>query len=99
MGQFKAIKIGIMLMALSTAAWAQSAPAWAATESSGNGTVNYSERTITATGIGAVPANAANVGQARANAIRAAQLDALRNLVEVVKGVRVNSETTVANNM
>ena len=99
MGQKKGIKIWIMLVALSTAAWAQSAPAWAATESSENGQINYSQRVITATGIGAVPANAPNVGAARANAIRAAQLDALRNLVEVVKGVRVNSETTVENSM
>ena len=99
MGQKKVIKTWIMLVALSTAAWAQSAPAWAATEATENGKINYSQRVITATGIGAVPANAPNVGAARANAIRAAQLDALRNLVEVVKGVRVNSETTIENSM
>ena len=36
---------------------------------------------------------------ARANAIRGAKLDALRNLVEAVQGVRLSSETTVRNNM
>ncbi len=50
---------------------------------------------ITATGYGAVPANAPNVGAARAIAIRAAKLDALRNLLETVKGVRIDDHTTV----
>ncbi len=63
------------------------------------GMVDYSNRVITATGIGAVPPNAPNVGAARANAIRAAKVDALRNLVEAVKAVRITSETTVSNNM
>lgn len=93
------LKIWIATAALTATAIAQSVPAWAATESNDFGQVNYSQREITATGIGAVPANAPNVGAARANAIRAARVDALRNLVESVKAVRVNSATTVSNNM
>ncbi len=71
----------------------------AVTEPNEFGVVDYSMRIITATGIGAIPTNAPNVGMARANAIRAAKLDALRNLVEAVKAVRITSETTVMNNM
>ncbi|MCB7129838.1 MAG: LPP20 family lipoprotein, partial [Candidatus Brocadiales bacterium] len=63
------------------------------------GFADYSQWEVTATGIGAVRANAPNVGAARAGAIMAARVDALRNLVEAVKAVRVTSETTVNNNM
>lgn len=80
--------------------WAQwgSSPG-AVTEEGENSQIDYSTRMIKATGIGAVPTNASNVGAARANAIRAAKMDALRNLVEAVKDVRITSETTISNNM
>ncbi|OGW18526.1 MAG: hypothetical protein A2072_03685, partial [Nitrospirae bacterium GWC1_57_7] len=54
---------------------------------------------ITAVGIGAPPAQPANPAQARAMAERAAQVVALRNLLEAVKGVRVDSTTLVENFM
>jgi len=54
---------------------------------------------ITAVGIGAPPAQPVNAAQARAMAERAAQVVALRNLLEAVKGVRVDSTTTVENFM
>ncbi|MFB0517072.1 MAG: LPP20 family lipoprotein [Candidatus Neomarinimicrobiota bacterium] len=94
-----AITITVLLFGISLI-WAQwvTTPG-AVTEQNEFGLVDYSQRVITATGIGAVPANAPNVGAARANAIRAARVDALRNLVEAVKAVRVTSETTVSNNM
>ncbi len=82
---------------IATAQWG-SAPG-AITEGGENSQIDYSAREIKATGIGAVPANAPNVGAARASAIRAAKMDALRNLVEAVKDVRISSETTVENNM
>lgn len=91
----------ILIITLSCSVlWAQwgSAPG-AVTEEGENSQIDYSTRMIKATGIGAVPTNAANVGVARANAIRAAKMDALRNLVEAVKDVRITSETTVSNNM
>ena len=47
------------------------------------GSVNYSEQTISAIGIGFVPQNAINAGQARRLALRIAKQDALRQLIEL----------------
>ncbi len=63
------------------------------------GKVDWTTGMITAVGIGAPPAQPANAAQARAMAERAAQVVALRNLLEAVKGVRVDSTTTVENFM
>ena len=52
-----------------------------------NGSVNYADRTITAIGIGFIPENAINAGQARRSALRISKQDALRNLIEIVNGV------------
>jgi hypothetical protein len=70
-----------------------------AVEPLGSGTVNWTTGEVYATGIGAPPARPANAAQARAMAERAAQVVALRNLLETVKGVRVDSETVVENFM
>jgi hypothetical protein len=64
-----------------------------------NGTVNWSEGIITATGIGTPPEKYYGKPQARPMAIRAAQLDAFRNLLESTKGVRVDSTTMVRDSM
>jgi len=64
-----------------------------------NGTINWSKGVMTATGSGALPSSATNPAQARLMAKRAAILDARRNLLETVKGVRVDSDTTVRNIM
>ncbi len=61
------------------------------------GKVDWTTGVITAVGIGAPPAQPANAAQARAMAERAAQVVAYRNLLEAVKGVRVDSTTTVEN--
>jgi hypothetical protein len=61
--------------------------------------INWTSGGVYAQGIGAPPAQAANAGQARAMAERAAFLVALRNLLETVKGVRVDSESVVENFM
>ncbi len=63
------------------------------------GKVDWSTGVITAVGIGAPPAQPANPAQARAMAERAAQVVAYRNLLEAVKGVRVDSTTLVENFM
>jgi len=60
-----------------------------------NGQVNWQTGMVTAVGLGAPPANAVNMAQARALARRAAIVVARRNLLEVIKGVRIDSETTV----
>jgi len=65
----------------------------------GNGEINWSQGVILAKGSGAPPKEAKNIAQARLMAERAALSDARRNLVEVLKGVRVDSETTVENYM
>jgi len=64
-----------------------------------SGKIDWSTGVITAVGIGAPPASPANPAQARAMAERAAQVVAYRNLLEAVKGVRVDSQTTVENFM
>ena len=63
------------------------------------GNVNYEQRTIQATGIGFIPENVINAGQARRAAMRIAKQDALRQLIEIVNGVNVTSETTVSGAM
>src|SRR5512141_39645 len=62
-----------------------------------SGKVDWTTGVLTAVGIGAPPAQPANAAQARAMAERAAQVVAYRNLLEAVKGVRVDSTTTVEN--
>ncbi|MBN2011002.1 LPP20 family lipoprotein [candidate division KSB1 bacterium] len=70
-----------------------------ATQSVGdNGMVNWSNQVIRATGIGAGNPNLPLPSQ-RATAIRAAKLDAWRNLLETIQGVSLTSETTVRNAM
>jgi hypothetical protein len=57
-----------------------------------NGSVDFTQRVITATGIG-VPGGAGG----RAGVLRAAKMDALRNLLEVIHGMALTSSTTVEN--
>ena len=64
-----------------------------------SGKVDWTTGVITAVGIGAPPAQPANAAQARAMAERAAQVVAYRNLLEAVKGVRIDATTTVENFM
>jgi len=59
------------------------------------GRINWSEGYIEAVGIGAPPERSYGKPSARPLALRAAKLDAYRNLLEVTKGVRIDSSTTV----
>jgi hypothetical protein len=70
-----------------------------AIETTSAGKINWTVGEIYATGIGAPPAMPVNAAQARAMTERAAYVVALRNLLEVVKGVRVDSESVVENFM
>lgn len=63
-----------------------------------NQSVNWTNQVVRATGIGAPNPNLPMAAQ-RATAIKAAQLDAVRNLVETIKGMYITSETTVRNAM
>lgn len=60
--------------------------------------IDWTKRTVCAKGIGAVNPKHPQAA-ARPGAIRAAQQTALRNALELVKGVPINSSTTVANSM
>jgi hypothetical protein len=62
-----------------------------------SGKVDWTTGVLMAVGIGAPPAQPANAAQARAMAERAGQVVAYRNLLEAVKGIRVDSTTTVEN--
>lgn len=64
-------------------------------EKVGQGSVNWSAGYIEAVGIGAPSENSIGKATARPMALRAAKVDALRNLLEITKGVQVDSATTV----
>jgi len=89
----------IFLMTKAAASFAQPMNPADAVETVGQGMINWTSGEVYATGIGAPPPNAVNPAQARAMAERAAQVVAYRNLLEIVKGVRVDSETVVENFM
>ena len=60
----------------------------------GNGSINWTKGMIYAHGYGVAPSDAPDRKQ-RLLARRAAQVDAYRNLAEIMQGVRVTSETVV----
>ncbi|NTW59601.1 MAG: hypothetical protein HGA43_10570 [Nitrospirae bacterium] len=91
--------MSIFLLTQAAASSAQPMSPSDAVETVGQGMINWTSGEVYATGIGAPPPNAVNPAQARAMAERAAQVVAYRNLLEIVKGVRVDSETVVENFM
>lgn len=64
----------------------------------GNGSVDWANRVIISTGIGAPNPDVPEAAQ-RPGAMRAAQQVALRNALETLKGIMLNSSTTVENFM
>lgn len=59
------------------------------------GLVNYEDGYIEAVGTGAPPELYYGKPQARPMALRAAQVDAYRNLLETIQGVQIDSKTTI----
>jgi hypothetical protein len=88
------IEAAVLVLALVAAplsvAVAEDPPKDAVAQTVGHGKVNWTDKTITTTGSGAPDLKAANVAVARLGAERAAKADALRNVIETVKGVRVS---------
>jgi len=62
-----------------------------------NGSVNWGNGVIQATGIGVPPEHSFGKPSARPMALRAARLVAYRNLLEIIQGVRIDSTTLVKN--
>jgi hypothetical protein len=93
------IVLFVIIPTLSVAVFAQTNAPGDAIETMSSGQINWTVGEVTATGIGAPPSLPVNAAQARAMAERAAFVVALRNLLETVKGVRVDSETVVENFM
>ncbi len=61
----------------------------------GEGTINWSKGVIQGKGIGAPPEKYYGKPNARPMAIRAAKIVALRNILETVNGIRIDSNTVV----
>lgn len=89
----------LMFLVVPGTVFAQSFSRSDAIEQMGQGKINWTVGEVYATGIGTPPSRAVNPAQARAMAERAAMVVALRNLLEVVQGVRIDSETVVENYM
>jgi hypothetical protein len=65
----------------------------------GRTAVDWQEQVLKATGSGAPDMRATSPAQARLGAEKAAQLDAFRNLLGQVKGIRVSAQKTVGDQM
>jgi hypothetical protein len=84
-----------LVMTLFSSAWSQQP----LIQTIGNGEINWAEQIVRASGSGAPNPDAPNIAAARLGAERAAKADALRNILETVKGVRIDSQTLVVNAM
>lgn len=90
------ILIGLLFFALSIPCYAQDP----FKEKIGSfGFIDWGHPKVIATGTGAPPQKYYGKPQARPMAMRAAVVDARRNLLEVIKGVHIDSVTTVKNKM
>ena len=64
-----------------------------------HGEINWSAKTVTATGSGAANLKDGSVAKARLMAERAAKLEALRNIVETIQGIQVSGTRNAADVM
>ncbi len=87
--------ISVCAWGIAPVALAQTAKPGPLVEPMSSGSVNWTRGWVQATGIGVPPSNAGPAGKALAQ--RAAFSVAVRNLLEVVKGVRIDSATLVEN--
>jgi len=87
--------VAFFLLSPASMAWSQQS----LIQTVGNGEINWAEQLVRATGSGAPNPDAPNIAAARLGAERAAKADALRNILETLKGVRIDSQTLVVNAM
>ncbi|MBN1127703.1 MAG: hypothetical protein JXA71_01870 [Chitinispirillaceae bacterium] len=82
----------ILTIALTATAFGQTAP------QAKSGDIDWEKRSLIATGIGASNPNMPQAAQ-RPGALRAAQMVALRNALELAKGINLNSSSTIEEQM
>ena len=61
--------------------------------------VDWDRGVVMAEGLGAPASSAKNTAQKNATALRAAKLDAARNMLEMIKGINLSSSTTMRDAM
>jgi len=75
--------------------WTKIIESKVAEQSGDKGIINYEDGYVEAVGIGAPPERYMGKPNGRPMALRAAQVDAYRNLLEIVQGVRIDANTVV----
>lgn len=96
------IGVTSVLVLTSSPARAQKDPASAddgVVQKLAHGEINWSAKTVTATGSGAANLKDGSVAKARLMAERAAKLEALRNIVETIQGIQVTGTRNAADVM
>jgi hypothetical protein len=91
-----------LLALAATPASAQKDPAGdetAVVQKLAHGEINWSTKSVTATGSGAANLKDGSVAKARLMAERAAKLDALRNIIETIQGIQVSGTRNAADVM
>jgi hypothetical protein len=91
----KSIFILLLVFLLSAPAFAIDNQSQDLVEMTAKGSINWTKGTVRGKGIGAPPEQMYGKPSARPMAIRAAKLDAYRNILEVVNGVRIDGTTIV----
>lgn len=90
---------GLLSLALPAAAQKDPAGDDGIVQKLAHGEINWSTKTVTATGSGAANLKDGSVAKARLMAERAAKLDALRNIVETIQGIQVTGTRNAADVM
>lgn len=90
---------GLLSLALPAAAQKDPAGDDGVVQKLAHGEINWSAKTVTATGSGAANLKDGSVARARLMAERAAKLDALRNIVETIQGIQVSGTRNAADVM
>lgn len=96
------LTLGILFSTATLAAGslsARAADSGAEVQKLDKGEINWSQKTITATGSGTFSNASSNAAQARLGATKAAKMDAQRNLLEMLKGVNISAKTTLGSAM